>query len=756
MSATRHAYPTVQLSPAVLRVFASDVAFSRRFKMSRKARNNTMHADGGEILPRMTPLELRTRKRFVGLDLAAIKALQALRPWMEAHVQEVVEEFYAHLLRFQQPRWLLADAPMLARVKAAQTDYLRSLTEGAFDMAYVANRLAIGRTHARVGVTPQWYLGAYSIFARLLFPRILGHYRDRPLTGMAAVKALIAAMHLDMQLAIDAYLEASQETLQHQAISLEEEVSIQTSALQERARQLETLYLISATASRELDLGKVLGSTLPLIVEIIGAAGAEVHLMDDEGGLTWAASHGLAESFVAASRALRLRPDDGIPGQALATMAPVLVEDPAQEPHLLRREATLASGYVAVLCTPLIAQGTPVGVLQLYASDEYQYSAALLPLVQAISEQLAVAIANAHLHQSVRASEAEYRSLVENTPRLIFRLDLDGHCIFVNRTLHIMLGWPSHTVVSAARLRDFLGHPDDWPEAALTRARQGEIVQGVECRLRHHDGSWRWCQLTVYPWQRGDERILGVEGVAEDITERKRLAQEMARSERLALAGQLASGLAHEIGTPLNVIAGTAEFLLSDLPEDDPRRADMEIIGQEAHRVADLVRRLLGLVRERGEMRAQVEVHGLLDHTLRLLEYRLQKEHITVVKQYTPNLPPVWGVRQELEQVVLNLFINAWHAMPDGGTITITTLRLGAQARIDIADTGCGIPEAHMTQLFEPFFTTKPPEQGTGLGLAVAHQLIAGHGGRIEIASQVNQGTTVTVTLPLAEEAHDA
>jgi PAS domain S-box-containing protein len=715
-----------------------------------------MHADGGDPLPTMTPLELRTRKRFVGLDLAAIKALQALGPWMEAHVQEVVEEFYAHLLRFQQPRWLLADAQVLARVKAAQTDYLRSLTEGTFDMAYAANRLAIGWTHARVGVIPQWYLGSYSIFARLLFPRVLEHYRDRPLTGVAAVKALIAAMHLDMQLAIDAYMAASQETLQHQAISLEEEVSIQTSALQERARQLETLYLISATASRELDLGKVLESTLPLVVEIIGSAGAEVHLMDDDGCLAWAASHGLAESFVETSRALRLRPGEGIPGQALATMAPVLVEDAVQEPRFLRCEAALASGYGAVLCTPLIAQGKPVGTLQLYASAEHRYPAELLPLIQAISEQLTVAIANARLHESIRASEVEYRSLVENTPRLIFRLDLDGHCIFVNRTLQIMLGWPSQTVVSAASLRDFLGHPDDWPEAALTRVLAGEIVQGVECRLRHRDGSWRWCQLTVYPWRRGDERIFGIEGVAEDITERKRMAQEMARSERLALAGQLASGLAHEIGTPLNVIAGTAEYLLSDLPEDDPRRADMEIIGQEAHRVADLVRRLLGLGRERGEVRAPVEVHGLLDHTLRLLEYRLQKEHITVVKQYTPNLPPVWGVRQELEQVVLNLLVNAWHAMPDGGTITIATQHRDSQAVLAIADTGCGIPEGHMSRLFEPFFTTKPPERGTGLGLAVAHQLIAGHGGRIDIASQINQGTMVTVTLPLAEEARDA
>jgi two-component system, NtrC family, sensor kinase len=330
-------------------------------------------------------------------------------------------------------------------------------------------------------------------------------------------------------------------------------------ALQERVRQLEALYVISATASRELDLGKILASTLPLVTDISGAAGAEVHLMDDDGCLAWSASHGLAERFVAASRALRLRPGEGIAGRALTTMAPVLVEDPAREPHFQCREAALASGYVAMLCVPLIAQGKPVGILQLFSSPEHQYAVELLPLVQAISGQLAVAIANAHLHANVRASEGEYRSLVENTPRLIFRLDTDGHCIFVNRTLQIMLGWPSQTVVSAAHLRDFLGHPDDWPEAALTRAQQGEIVQGVKCRLRHRDGTWRWCQLTVYPWRRGDERILGVEGVAEDITERKRMAQEMARSERLALAGQLASGLAHEIGTPLNVIAGLAK-----------------------------------------------------------------------------------------------------------------------------------------------------------------------------------------------------
>jgi signal transduction histidine kinase len=161
-------------------------------------------------------------------------------------------------------------------------------------------------------------------------------------------------------------------------------------------------------------------------------------------------------------------------------------------------------------------------------------------------------------------------------------------------------------------------------------------------------------------------------------------------------------------------------------------------------------------VRERNELPGPVEVHGLLDHTLRLLDYRFQQEHIAVVKHYRPDLPPVLGVRQELEQILLNLLVNAWHAMAGGGTLTLTTECRDAEAVIAIADTGCGIPEEHMSRLFEPFFTTKAAEQGTGLGLAVAHQLITGHGGHIDIVSQVHQGTTVTVTIPLAEGMQDA
>jgi PAS domain S-box-containing protein len=350
--------------------------------------------------------------------------------------------------------------------------------------------------------------------------------------------------------------------------------------------------------------------------------------------------------------------------------------------------------------------------------------------------------------QTLTASEAKYRSLVENTPLLIFRLDLQGRCTFVNKAIESLLGWDAGALIEASRVWDLIGHPDDWPEAALAKALAGEVLQGVECRLRQRDGVWRWCMLTLYPQRDRDEQIIGVEGIAQDITERKRATLEMMRSERLALAGQLASGLAHEVGTPLNVITGTAEYLLADLPPDDPRRIDLELIDQETHHVADLVRRLLGLVRDSREPRTSVEVHDLLDHTLRLLAYRFEKEKIAVVKQYAPRLPPIVGVRQQLEQVFLNILVNAWHAMPLGGMIRVTTQADRRRVIVRIADTGCGIPEEHLGRLFEPFFTTKSPEQGTGLGLPVAHHLITAHGGHIEVASQVQRGTTVTIVLP--------
>lgn len=532
--------------------------------------------DVRRMLPSMSWQQREIKTRSLGLAPSDIRVLQDLRPWMEAHAPAVIDECYAQLHRFEEVRRWLADPRDLARLKALQTDCLLSMTAGVPNETYLTHRLALDQAYERAGIPVQCYLAACDVLVRGLVRRLLRDYRNRRAVGVAAVNALMTAVHLDMQLALGA-------------------------SLSNQRREIE-----------------------------------EAH-----------------------------RPF------------------------------------------------------------------------------------NARLHQTLQASEAKYRSLVENIPLLIFRMDLHGRCTFVNHAVDRLLGWQADALLQASRMRDLVGHPDDWPEAAIARALAGQMLQGVECRLRNRESGWRWCMLTLYPQRGRDDQIIGIEGLVQDITEQKRATQEMARAERLALAGQLASGLAHEVGTPLNVITGTAEYLLADLPPGDPRRADLEVINQETQRVADLVRRLLGLVRESGEPRTLLDVHTLLDHTLRLVEYRFEKEKIAVVKQYASYLPPVFGVRQQLEQVFLNLLVNAWHAMPQGGTLTLSTQAKAQDGIIQIADTGCGIPEEHLGRLFEPFFTTKPPEQGTGLGLPVAHHLITAHGGRIEIASQVQQGTTVTISLPL-------
>ena len=285
------------------------------------------HADEGDAPPQLTARELRTRKAFVGLDVAATRALQALAPWMEAHVHEVVEEFYAHLLRFEQPRWLLTDPQRLAHVKAGRPPPL-SFTASDFDLAYVASRLAIGRTHARVGVTPQWYLGAFSTFARIL-PQ-----NPDALSGPAADRGgghqgAIAVMHLDMQLAIDAYLEASQETLQQSAADLEDQVAHQTSTWRS-GRGSSKRSIWSAPPPVGVGPGENLGLDPAAHRRHVEAAGAEVYLGDDE-GTSFGRPATAQESFVAA----RARSSFGwamASRRRLAARAPVMVNNLRQEP----------------------------------------------------------------------------------------------------------------------------------------------------------------------------------------------------------------------------------------------------------------------------------------------------------------------------------------------------------------------------------------------------------------------------------------
>jgi len=230
----------------------------------------------------------------------------------------------------------------------------------------------------------------------------------------------------------------------------------------------------------------------------------------------------------------------------------------------------------------------------------------------------------------------------------------------------------------------------------------------------------------------------------------KEAEEQLIQSAKLASMGQLAAGIAHEINNPLGTVMLFAHLMLKSLPEDDPRRADLQMIVDEAARCKEIVAGLLDFSR-RGKLKLKlVSINTLLDEALASVEKRPEFDRVEVRKLYAEDLPEIQADGAQLKQVFVNLMVNAAEAMHEGGTLTLTT-RAGLDGNsvvVSVSDTGCGIPKENLDKLFTPFFTTKQIGKGTGLGLAVAYGIIKMHHGSIEVRSTVGKGTTFEIALP--------
>ena len=230
------------------------------------------------------------------------------------------------------------------------------------------------------------------------------------------------------------------------------------------------------------------------------------------------------------------------------------------------------------------------------------------------------------------------------------------------------------------------------------------------------------------------------------------LEQQLRRSETLAVAGKLASGIAHEVGTPLNIISGRAEIVLRSLPPGHPGRQDLERIIHQIDRVSNIVRSLLDSVRLDKMEIQRVPIGVLIGRLQLLLDHVVRKRGIAISTSIPEALSPVAGDAGRLQQVFINLLVNAVEATPAGGQITINARRCLNDGRagvsVEVTDTGVGIPPDALGQVFEAFYTTKPTGQGTGLGLAITRDIVRDHGGTIVAQSRRGYGSTFTVWLP--------
>lgn len=311
-------------------------------------------------------------------------------------------------------------------------------------------------------------------------------------------------------------------------------------------------------------------------------------------------------------------------------------------------------------------------------------------------------------------------------------------------------------------LHHMVSKPVDRLLAATKRAADGNLDQAVS--IRSHDELGKLSEsfnTMISELKRSRDAIEGwtetlERRVQERTQELQKVQDQLIHAGKMAAIGELAAGVAHEINNPLTGVLTFSSLLLKKIDEGHPWRKDLETIVQQTSRCRNIVRGLLDFARQRKPDKKPWDVHQLLERTLVLLEKQAPFQNVEIVKEFDHGLPMLFVDGDQIQQVFMNILLNAADAMSkDGGTLRIRTAREGDRVEIAFSDTGCGIPKEHLAKLFDPFFTTKQTGKGTGLGLAISYGIIQSHTGEIKVESEVGKGSTFRIFLPVeGEEAN--
>ncbi|MFC2046805.1 PAS domain S-box protein, partial [Chloroflexota bacterium] len=366
---------------------------------------------------------------------------------------------------------------------------------------------------------------------------------------------------------------------------------------------------------------------------------------------------------------------------------------------------------------------------------------------------------------ALRESEGKYRKLTESLNELIYQADpVTFTPTYVNNAVVRIYGYTVEEWLGDSTLWEKTIYPDD-TESVLTRleeAKRKMIPFIGEYRILKKDKTIAWV-LDHMSWEKDEQgKIIAMDGVVYDITgskqaeERERkLQRELIQTGRLASVGEMAAGIAHEINNPLTGVVGFSDLLMKkDIPSDI--RKDVEMIYQGAQRVAGITRRMLAYSRHSKPMQTMVDINDIIETTLEMQSYEMESSNIKVATRLDPGFPGIIADSGQLQQVFLNIVLNAEIEMTKahrGGNLTVKTERIDDTIRISFEDDGPGISKENMEKIFDPFFTTREVGQGAGLGLSVCHGIMKQHKGRIYAESTPGKGATFFVELPITTKA---
>jgi two-component system, cell cycle sensor histidine kinase and response regulator CckA len=386
-----------------------------------------------------------------------------------------------------------------------------------------------------------------------------------------------------------------------------------------------------------------------------------------------------------------------------------------------------------------------------------------------ISRQLAAAIDHKRSEQSLRRSEVRYRSLVQTAVYGIYRSSLKGRFLDVNPALIGMLGYNSALEILALDPQKDVFLDSGEYSRLVDEFQSTGRVDGFEVRWKRKDGAAITVRISGRAVASEDEPADVLEAIAEDITERRVLEDQFRQSQKMEAVGRLAGGIAHDFNNLLTVVSGYSEVLLDQLAPTHPLHAKAEAIQQASDRATTLTRQLLAFSRKQLLQLKVVDVNAIVADMERLLR-PLIGENIELTTNLEPSIGCTRADAGQLEQVIMNLVVNAKDAMPRGGKIRITTasvtldesyrpentfIKRGPYVMISVSDTGHGMDRETQARIFEPFFTTKEKGKGTGLGLSTVYGIIKQSGGYVFVQSELGRGTVFTIYFPSVDEPSD-
>jgi PAS domain S-box-containing protein len=519
----------------------------------------------------------------------------------------------------------------------------------------------------------------------------------------------------------------------------------------------QTLITFGRGLSSQTDLGRLLSSIVDRLSETLLVSRVAIFFPED-GRCRLMAAHGMPPQLLARESHPDLdflnfdQPDAG---------SHIFLENPQQALHLTDEGRHAAAQLDLNYYLPCRLQQKTIAIIGLGRTTHGDFlSSEDVELLESMASYIGIAIQNARLYASLEQKISEYERLKEFNENIVesinvgvFAVDLEERVESWNAQMEVMYAMSRQEAVGQY-LRDIL--PANFVTEFLRLKDEPGVHNLYRFRLHTRSGENRCANVAIAPLVSRNFDVVGRIIIVDDITERMELEAQLAQADKLSTIGLLAAGVAHEVNTPLAVISSYTQMLAKQVRGDQRVAPLLDKITQQTFRASEIVNGLLNFSRTGAAEFTALDLNHIIEDTLKLLEHQFRASQVQLETSLEDNLPPILGNSGKLQQVFLNLFLNAKDAMAAGGTLRVATLANGHVA-VDISDTGSGIALEHMQRIYDPFFTTKSTvsegqRRGTGLGLAVSYGIIQEHAGKIQVESQVGSGTTFHLEFPMARK----